>query len=226
MKQFSLIIPIAGNKEAYKTRIPRVFRIADDGTMLCVKAILGLDLSVYSAIYFTVFREMDERYAISERLALQFRIHGLSNAKVVVLDKPTGSQPETIYRTIRQEHISGSIFIKDADCSFAGEVMFRNSVAVYPLEGLRWVNPQDKSYVAVDDMFYVTNIIEKRIVSHLFSAGGYGFESAAEYCGYYERFAGAPGLYLSHIIYAMLLDKRVFRPVMAKEYVDFNTANS
>lgn len=221
MKKFSLIIPIAANKEIYKSQIPHVFQIADDGTMLCVKAVLGIDTLKFDAIYFTVLRELDERYALTERLTLQFKIHKLTNAKVVVLDNPTDSQPETIYKTIKQENISGSIFIKDADCSFIGDVLPQNSIAVYPLEDLKWVNPQDKSYVAVDDMFYVTNIIEKRIISHLFSAGGYGFESVNSFCRYYEQFVGIGGLYLSHIIYAMLLDKIIFRPIMANEYVDF-----
>lgn len=220
MKPFSLIVPIAANKPEYETHIPKVFKVTDDGTILCINAIMGLDLSQFDAIYFTLLRSLDERYGLSERLRLQFKILGL-NAKIVVLDQPTSSQPETVYRTIQQEHISGSIFIKDADCSFRGDVRPQNSVAVYPLESLNRVNPQDKSYVAVDDMYYVTNIIEKRIVSHLFSAGGYGFESADDFCRYYERLADAKGLYLSHIIYSMLLDKKVFRPVQATDYVDF-----
>lgn len=76
--------------------------------------------------------------------------------------------------------------------------------------------------MAVDDMFYVTNIIEKRIVSHYFSAGGYGLESCEDFCRYYEQFAGAKDLYLSHIIYAMLLNKYIFRPTLVKCYQDFN----
>ena len=71
-------------------------------------------------------------------------------------------------------------------------------------------------------MFYVTNIIEKRIVSHFFSAGGYGFEDSELFCLYYEKLnnKGAQ-LYLSHIIYSMLLDNIIYRPIIVNNYVDF-----
>ena len=140
---------------------------------------------------------------------------------MVILDTPTTSQPETIYKTIKQMNIHGSLFIKDADCSFVGECSYDNAIAIYPLEQLEWVNPKNKSYVAVDDMFYITNVIEKCVVSHYFTAGGYAFKDTDTYCKYYEQLAPNKGLYLSHIIYSMLLDKHIFRPVIISEYKDF-----
>lgn len=218
----SLIMPIAANKPEYSTRIPRVFLIAEDGVMHCIRALKSLDLSKFDHIYITILRHLDEQYALTERLQLQFRINGITNAEIVVLDEPTRSEPETIYQTILQKHIQGPIFIKDADCSFTGEDTTGNAIAIHPLEQLDWVNPKNKSYVAVDDMYYITNIIEKRIVSHYFTAGGYSFQNAAIYCRYYERLQQQPGLYLSHIIYAMLLEGHTFRPVLTKEYEDFD----
>lgn len=217
----SLIMPIAANKPEYATRIPRVFLIAEDGIMHCIRALKSLDLSRFNHIYITILRHLDEQYALTERLQLQFRINGITNAEIVVLDEPTHSEPETIYQTILQKHIQDSIFIKDADCSFTGEDTTGNAIAIHPLEQLDWVNPKNKSYVSVDDMYYITNIIEKRIVSHYFTAGGYSFESAATYCHYYERLQEQQGLYLSHIIYSMLLEGHTFRPVLTKEYEDF-----
>lgn len=217
----SLIMPIAANKPEYATRIPRVFLIAEDGVMHCIRALKSLDLSKFDHIYITILRHLDQQYALTERMQLQFRINGITNAEIVVLDEPTRSEPETIYQTIRQKHIQGPIFIKDADCSFTGEDTTGNAIAIHPLEQLDWVNPKNKSYVSVDDMYYITNIIEKRIVSHYFTAGGYSFESAATYCHYYERLQEQQGLYLSHIIYSMLLEGHTFRPVLTKEYEDF-----
>lgn len=217
----SLIMPIAANKPEYATRIPRVFLIAEDGVMHCIRALKSLDLSKFDHIYITILRHLDQQYALTERLQLQFRINGITNAEIVVLDEPTRSEPETIYQTILQKHIQGSIFIKDADCSFTGEDTTGNAIVIHPLEQLDWVNPKNKSYVAVDDMYYITNIIEKRIVSHYFTAGGYSFSSAATYCHYYERLQEQQGLYLSHIIYSMLLEGHTFRPVLTKEYEDF-----
>lgn len=218
----TLIVPIAANNPEYAHKLPKPFRQDDEGTMLCVKAITGLPMDGVKDIYFVILREHDERFMISEQLLMQFRKHNLDNAHVTVLDRPTLSQAETVARAIELNGIEGIVFIKDADCYFkTDEILPQNGVAIYPLENLPIVDPQHKSYVAVDDMFYVTNIIEKRVVSHFFSAGGYCFEDAGEFCHYYERLKEYSPLYLSHIIYSMLLDKKIFRPIQIEDYQDW-----
>ena len=218
----TLIVPIAANNPEYAHKLPQPFRLDDEGTMFCVKAITGLPKDVIRDIYFVILREHDERFMVGEQLAMQFRRHHLANAHVTVLDQPTQSQAETIARAIELNKIEGVVFIKDADCYFTtDEILPQNGVAIYPLENLPIVDPQHKSYVAVDDMFYVTNIIEKRVVSHFFSAGGYCFEDAQEFCCYYERLKDYSPLYLSHIIYTMLLDKKIFRPIQIDDYQDW-----
>lgn len=218
----TLIVPIAANKAEYANKLPQPFRYDDEGTMFCVKAITGLPMDVIEDIYFVILKEHEERFMLSEQLAMQFRKHHLDNAHVTILDKPTGSQVETVATAIKSNGISGIVFIKDADCYFTtDEILPQNGVSIYPLENLPIVDPQHKSYVAVDDMFYVTNIIEKRVVSRFFSAGGYCFEDAAEFCRYYERLKDYSPLYLSHIIYAMLLDKKIFRPIQIEDYQDW-----
>lgn len=218
----TLIVPIAADKADYARILPQPFRLDDEGTMFCVKAITGLPLKEISDIYFVILREHDQRFMLNEQLSMQFRKHHLDNAHVTILDKSTSSQAETVAQAIKKNDIHGCIFIKDADCYFtADEIMEQNGVSIYPLELLPIVDPQHKSYVAVDDMFYVTNIIEKRVVSHFFSAGGYCFEDANDFCGYYEKLKDYSPLYLSHIIYAMLLDKKIFRPIEIDDYEDW-----
>lgn len=222
METFSLIVPVAGNKPEYSSRLPLPFTYTGDGIMRCVKAISGMDLTNFTDILFVILREHDERYGLRGQLDLQFGRLGMSAARVCVLDEPTGSQPETIARVIEQEHISGPVFIKDADCYFAAtEVLRQNGIAIYPLEDLQLVDPQHKSYVAVDDMNYITNVIESRVVSRYFNAGGYCFEDAKEFCDYYARLEDYGHLYLSHIIYAMLLDGHIFRPIEISRYSDW-----
>ena len=222
----TLIVPIAADKADYSRILPQPFRYDEEGTMYCVKAITGLPLGEINDIYFVILKAHDERFMISEQLSMQFRKHHLDNAHVTVLDKPTKCQAETVARAIEVNGITGMVFIKDADCFFtADEVLPQNGVAIYALENLPIVDPQHKSYVAVDDMFYVTNIIEKRVVSHFFSAGGYCFEDAQEFCSYYEKLKNHKSLYLSHVIYSMLLDKKIFRPILIDDYQDWSVTN-
>lgn len=221
-KNFSLIVPVAGDKAEYASAMPYVFAPDKDGTMLCVKAIKGLNLNVFDSIYFVILRQHADRYDIDKLLDLQIKRNRLHNAKIVVLDHPTDTQAETIAATIQKEGIYGSIFIKDADGFFSAEILPENGVAVFPLEQLDLVDPRNKSYVAVDDMQHITNIIEKRVVSNLFNAGGYCFEDVDEFIDAFNRYRHLGHVYLSHLIYALLLEGHTFRPIKVTDYSDWN----
>ena len=70
-------------------------------------------------------------------------------------------------------------------------------------------------------MYYITNIIERKIIGNLFSAGGYCFKSADDFCSYYQELQQYDKLYLSHVIYSMLLNNKVFRPIKVNNYIDW-----
>lgn len=218
---FSLIVPAAADKVMAEGEMPTVFSYDREGVMLCVRAIMGLNLEVFDRICFTILRKHVEAFDIDKLLRLQFKRLGIKKGEIVILDEPTTTQAETIVCTIRQKEIDGAIFIKDADGYFKADIYPENGVAVYPLESLNLVDPRNKSYVAVDDMQHVTNIIEKRVVSNLFNAGGYCFENAKEFLSAYERYHSLGSIYISHLIYAMLLDGSAFRPVFVEDYADF-----
>lgn len=221
--QRSLIVPVAADKPEYANGLPYVFGLDKDGVIICIKSIMGLEPHKFDHIYFTVLKKHDERFFIVDSLNLQFKRFGIRNAKVVVLDQPTHDQAETIYQTILQENIRGSIFIKDADSYFTTDVNVDNAVAIFPIESLEVLTPKDKSYVAVDDMYYLTNIIEKSVVGHYISAGGYAIRDVDTFLSCYQRLRPYGRLYLSHIIYALLLDKRTFRPMLVEDYKDWGT---
>lgn len=220
---FNLIVPAAAHREEYNERLPRVFRLNTKGVPLCVEAVMGLDLKQFTDICFTILRMHDERYGVASMLRIQLDRVGLQRARIVTLDAPTTSQADTIIQTIAKEHLTGAVFIKDADSYFTADILPQNGIAVYPLERLSQVNPQHKSYVAVDDMQFVTNTIEKRVIDHYFNAGGYCFEDVQTFETYYQRYRNQQGLYLSHLVYAMLLDKKTFRPIIVEDYKDWGT---
>lgn len=219
----NLIIPVAADKEDYNYTLPYVFGLGSDGIIICIKSILGLELDKFDHIYFAILKKHDDSYFVSESLQMQCKRLGINNVKITMLDQPTTDQVETVYETIKQEQIVGSIFIKDADCYFECGVSEVNGVAIYPIEELEVLDPRNKSYVSVDDMFYITNIIEKSVVGHYISAGGYLFDNCTEFCAYSDRLRSYGKLYLSHIVYAMMLDGKTFRPLMVKNYKDWGT---
>lgn len=222
LKKFSLIVPIAADKQEYENRMPLVFRFDNEGIMLCIKSIMGLNLEIFNTIYFTILRKHAIRFDIDKILQLQLARMGLINTKIVILDKPTDSQPQTVIDTIIKEGITGSVFIKDADCFFSANILPENGIAIFPLENLQYVDPQNKSYVAVDDMQHITNIIEKRIVSNMFNAGGYCFEDIQDFIDSYKKNSPFGNVYMSHLIYSLLIDGHIFRPIGVNNYIDWN----
>lgn len=221
--KYSLIVPAAADKIEYSDKLPYIFGLDKDGIIICIKSIMGLELKQFENIYFTVLKKHDDRFFVVESLNMQFKRLGIKNAHVVVLDNPTRDQAETVFKTIQKEHIKGGIMIKDADSYFKTDLTCANGIAIYPIEELEILSPKDKSYVSVDDMYYVTNIIEKKIVGHYIGAGGYMIEDTDNFCAYYHRLRGYGRLYLSHIVYAMLLDKFTFRPMLVEDYKDWGT---
>lgn len=219
----NLIVPIAADKEEHNRTLPYVFGLGSDGIIICIKSILGLTLDKFDHIYFTILKKHDDAYFVSESLLMQCKRLGISNVKVVVLDNSTCDQVETVYNTITQEKIEGSIFVKDSDCFFEFDVGDTMGVAVFPIEELEILDPRNKSYVSIDDMYYITNIIEKAVVGRYISAGGYLFEDCEEFCRYADRLREYGRLYLSHVVYAMLLDKKPFKPLMVRNFKDWGT---
>lgn len=221
----NLIVPIAKDKPEYRNILPEPFRLNQNGIMFCIQAILGLDTKKFNNIYFVILKAHDSIFHLEELFSIQFKRLGL-NASVVKLDNPTKSQPETIYQAIIQQNIKGGFFIKDADCGFTCDVIPENSIAVYPLEALSRVDPRDKSYVAVNEMYYITNIIEKKVISHYFCSGGYFFEDVENFKHHYLKIKSfSEKFYLSNIVYSMMLNKEIFRPIFVKNYVDFELTN-
>ena len=86
MKQCSLIVPIAADKPEYESHIPFVFRMDDSGTMYCLKAILGLELSVFDNIYITILQKHAIQYGVAGMLQLQIGRLQLKNVHICILE--------------------------------------------------------------------------------------------------------------------------------------------
>ena len=162
----TLIVPIAADSPEYDCKLPPVFSLTEAGYMRCVQSVQALDLTRFDRILFVILDKHDRRFGIADMLRLQISRLGLDNAQVLILPEPTADQPETVAQTIAMAHLSGPVFIKDADCGFNAEwIPSDNCVAVHPLERLSLVDPQHKSYVTVDDMGFVTFSAPEAMVS-------------------------------------------------------------
>lgn len=227
MKDFTLIVPMIN---AEMENIPIEFQQDNKtGLINCVRSLMNIDMSQFTAIHFILLKSDEEKWHISERIQIDLRIIGVPNIpiKFSFEDNVTSSQAETIYNEIERNNISGAIFIKDADNACSCEnITPKNSVLIYPLESTPIVDPQHKSYIVVDDQNFVMNIIEKRVISGMFNCGGYSFENVNDFTNAYENIKKYESknvhMYISNIIYWLMLYKGLkFRPIEATAYDDF-----
>ncbi len=143
--------------------------------------------------------------------------------EIIRLDAQTSCQAETIAIALQKLRYDGPFWTKDPDNYFSCEVLPENVVTTFPLDGLTKVNPQNKSYLSISDDDYIMNIAEKRIIGRYFCTGGYGFESAKTFIKTYNSLPNVGRIYLSHVIYQMLLDGEQFRPIFVNNYRDWGT---
>jgi hypothetical protein len=222
MNKITVIFPAAGIDRA--DELPYIFDKTPNGNTLLVENIKLLPIQHVSSIFVVIPAFIEQKYAIRKLLQLEMaNIDCPIPLTVLELHKITSGEPETVAETIKQCGIKGQFLVKDPDNLFELNDVEKNGICIFPLDLLENVTPADKSYVEIDDNQYISNIIEKKIISRFFCTGGYFFEDADNYIKFYESIAIQGKLYMSHVIYAMLLAKIPFRPVLVKSYIDLGS---
>jgi len=220
-----LLIPIAGYSSRFPNLNPKWSLTHPRGYMMVVEAIRGLDLSEVDCLYVIGLKEHDEKFQLVSALSAQLgSLELLDRSEFVLLDERTSSQPESLARGIRQAGVEGSIYIKDSDNFFRDRPTAGNVIAGYDLHSLEKVNARSKSYFEVNGDGFVTNVVEKRIVSSNFCAGGYSFLEVGQFLEYFDRYSvESSDLYISNLIYGMILDAVPFRHTNVEDYTDWGT---
>lgn len=222
----SLIIPAAGQSSRFPGTRPKWLLTHPAGIPMARAAINGLAGDVDN-VYLVVLAEHLNEYTDFEHLLREFSGNIQFNGyfHLVVLDEPTRSQPETVYRAIKDRGIAGAIYVKDADNYFTLEVSAGNSVAVVDIGALEVDSPGSKSYALADPSGRVQRIAEKQVISDQMCCGGYGFESAEAFVKVYDLLAEhetAPA-YISDVIRTMVRFGAPFQAQPAANYSDWGT---
>lgn len=221
---FSLIIPAASQATFGDSKKPAWMMTHPNGTMMITECIRGLNLDVFDKIFIAFLEQHIRQYQCLDEIKQELEtLVPADRLEFVLLESPTSSQAETIAQILELKNLSGSFFVKDADNYFAVEVSLGNYIATFSLDYMPYVNPHNKSYLLINENDNIVNIVEKKIVSSFFNVGGYGFESVEQYQNYYQRLKYEEGLYLSHIIFQMLLDECHFKPLYVNSYHDWGT---
>ncbi len=194
---------------------------------MVVKAVEGLGVPVDDLIV-TVLKEHEERFNALEGLRQAFG----RPVRGVILDRPTSSQSETVFETLMRTGLDEPFMVKDSDNYFGISTIEEpyNYVSVASLNDFDQINPRNKSYVQVDQEDIIVNFREKKVISDLFSVGGYYFANPRDFiAAYTELSKGAQvasnELYLSEVIAFMILNGHVFKARRVKDYQDWGTVH-
>ncbi|EGQ9189864.1 hypothetical protein F7J78_19165, partial [Vibrio cholerae] len=220
---FTLILPVAGRSSRFPNMRPKWLLTMPDGKLMIEKSIEKLDLSVFDKVVIVCLQEHLEKYTTAEMVIESFTSSTSIVPELVILKEPTSSQSETIYQAVKQGNIEGSIFIKDCDNVFSCQPEPINSVMAIDLNKIDLVDAKNKSYIEVDSLGRISNIVEKEVISNYFCCGGYSFVSASDFCNVFESISSKKEVYISHVIYKMLMSNEEFLKKSADEYIDWGT---
>ena len=229
-----IIIPAAGRSSRFSQVKPKPFLTNPNGNLMMRDCLTGIDLDKFEKVYLTILREHFVKHCYNDESFIRKNMRLGSKLEICILDKPTGSQCETVCKTIEQMSINAPILIKDVDnCFDIKEINFNNSGICCMKINDTIKNQGAKSYLkymiyvgynTTRFIFRVEDIKEKQIISDTFCVGGYYFKSSEQYMDTYhslkDNFEGE--LYTSDIIKSLMVEN-IFEPIFISNYCDWGT---
>ena len=220
----NLVVTAAGLSSRFEGLKPKWMLTHPKGNWMIVEALKNLDFDNIDKVYFGFLQEHIEKYNCKDAIDMCLNELGISDkAEVVLLDERTDNQPHTVYEVIKKANIQGQIIIKEVDNRFEYDVEDGNFMCYYDLNDTTSINPSNKSYITIGEDGYISDLVEKKVISSTFGCGSYSFENSEDYCEYFEQMSNKTKLFLSDIIKQMIEDGFKFKPIKVSDYIDWGT---
>ena len=220
----NLIVPMAGKSSRFPNLRPKWMLTHPSGRFMAIEAIKSLNLEKFSKIYFVCLQEHEDQYSFMRGFNEELEDLGIDGkSQFVLLKESTCDQPETVKQAIELANINGAIFVKDSDNHFAVDYNGGNNVCFFDLNDSGLIKPSNKSYLTTDKSGYISNIVEKNVISPFYCVGGYGFKSAELFVKTLESLSKKHDRYISDIIYKQILDGENFEGNKVDQYIDWGT---
>jgi bifunctional N-acetylglucosamine-1-phosphate-uridyltransferase/glucosamine-1-phosphate-acetyltransferase GlmU-like protein len=222
----TLILPCAGRSSRFPN-LPPKWMLQNDTKESMIEMVIDSMPQSFDQTIVTITAEQQDKWRAFDFLNSQLKWGGDVN----VLENQTNSASETVYQTIKDCSIEGSIVIKDCDCSVEYQPLdFENYIVGLNIKKDTEVKRlESKSFIKKNDDNIIEDIIEKRMVSNNICVGVYSC-NAAQYCTAYEEvttsdvYLHGQEVYVSHIFsYMALTGAAVFSYIEADEFVDWGT---
>lgn len=215
---------MAGSSSRFPNLKPKWMLTHPNGKFMAIQAVSGLNLHEFDRIVFVCLNEHEEKFRFTKGFREELDTTEMKGKyELLYLKSTTAHQSETVSESIRLMDIKGPIFVKDSDNYFETAYKGDNSVCFFDLNHSGLIQPKNKSYIELDENGYISNIIEKNVISSQFCTGGYGFEDADDFTHFLTEIKSDKEIYLSNVIFQMILSDKKFSASLVKSYKDWGT---
>jgi hypothetical protein len=221
----TLIIPAAGLSTRYALSRPKFLLQHPSGLTMLSAGLVGIGKYDFDEVIIVSLK----RYFIDiSEESLSNEVSTVLNCpvKFVLLEEPTASMVDSIAAGIETMHVDGPIVVKDSDNLVAldsSELFGKNFLVYAELEKFTSVKVSNKSFVEIDSQGFISNIVEKRIISAEINSGLIGFQSASDFLRAMQKVSGSREKYVSDIVRYLLGDGEIFWGQSASDYIDWGT---
>jgi hypothetical protein len=223
----NIILPVAGKSSRFPNLRPKWLLTNPNGNLMIVDSILGMGLQNITSLNLIYLKEHEEKFSFKQGLLKNLKQYNLdTKINFIELETETAHQVETV--RLGLEHIADDIsfLIKDSDNSFKINVTSteHNFVSYCKLDQLKSTDVASKSYLELDSMNVINNIVEKKVISDKFCCGAYFFKSSHEFLKFSN--IQSSNLFVSDVVFNMLLNKETFVGIECTEYEDWGTLDA
>lgn len=223
----NVILPVAGKSSRFPNVRPKWLLTNPNGNFMIVDSIISMELKNITSLNLIYLKEHEDKFNFKKGLVENFKKYNLDSLlNFIELKSETKNQVETIQLGLNSINKDISFVIKDCDNSFKlNSISLENNFASYcKLENFNGTDIASKSYVNIDNMGVITNIVEKKVISDKFCCGAYYFTSSYEFLKYSN--IDSENLYVSDVIFNMILNGKTFVGVECSDYEDWGTIES
>lgn len=225
-----LILPVAGESSRYPNMRPKWLLTMPDGLLMIEKSVSKINCNKFDKVFVIANKKHLDNFVNRKLLLTSLKKNISKKLELIELTKKTSCSAETVVNFLKKKKLNGSILIKDCDSSFSinenhiSKKNLENSVYAVDINNIDLIDAKNKSYIEVDKLNVITNIVEKKIISNLFCCGAYAFRSNHEFMdNAKELLKFSKNVYISHVILKMILNRVFFKHYQASEYIDWGT---
>lgn len=225
-----LVVPAAGQSKRFPNLLPKFLLQHPEGVTMLEKSITSIGSIGQVKLDKIVVVSTSDHFEGIDQAAITSQISNSTGTpcELVFVSGPTKSVIDTLTQYFESLNEDVEVVIKDADnlvrVDLASLLESPFALAFARLSNFPNVPAPNKSFLEIDSKEFVTNFVEKQVISDLFSVGMVRFFSVSDFLAGVSLLHGTHGeLYISDLVRALMNQGFDFRAIEVEGYEDWGT---